>query len=204
VLERLLLGGGLGLAAGLQPGPMLAFLLARAAAEGWRRTLAACLAPLLSDGPIALVAVLLLSRLGPSFQVVLQGAGGVLLLYFAAIGFRQWRRPAGPSSGGSAPRTVVEAAFVNLLNPNPYLGWSLVLGPTLLAAWRESAVHAFAFVLAFYGTMCGTMAAFVLLVGTAGLLAPSARRGLALIGTALLAVLGAFLLAGSLARLMTA
>jgi threonine/homoserine/homoserine lactone efflux protein len=201
VLGHLLLGGGLGLAAGLQPGPMLAFLLARAAATGWRRTLPACLAPLLSDGPIAFVSLLLLSRLGPSFERLLQAAGGLLLLYFAVAAFREWRRPAGPASGGSAPRTVVEAALVNLLNPNPYLGWSLVLGPVLVTAWRESQVYAFAFVFAFYGTMCGTMAVFVLLVGTAGVLAPAARRALVLVGAALLAVLGAFLLVASLSRL---
>ncbi len=200
MLEYLLLGGGLGLAAGLQPGPMLAFLLARAAAAGWRRTLPACLAPLLSDGPIALVSVFLLSRLGPAFALVLQAAGGVLLLYFAAVGYRQWRRPEVSARDGSAPRTVVEAALVNLLNPNPYLGWSLVLGPILVAAWRASEVHAFAFVVSFYGTMCGTMAVFVLLVGATGALAPAARRSLVLIGAALLAVLGAFLLGTSLSR----
>ncbi len=204
MLEYLILGGGLGLAAGLQPGPMLAFLLSRAAAAGWRRTLPACFAPLLSDGPIALVSLLLLSRLGPSFQVVLQAAGGLLLLYFAAAGFRQWRRPGLPARDGSAPRTVVEAALLNLLNPNPYLGWSLVLGPTLVTAWRESEVNAFAFVASFYGTMCGTMAVFVLLVGAAGVLAPASRRTLALIGAALLAALGAFLLAVSLWRVAAA
>ena len=200
MLQYLLLGGGLGLAAGLQPGPMLAFLLARAAATGWRRTLPACLAPLLSDGPIVLVSLLVLSRLGPSFEVVLQAAGGFLLLYFAAAALRQWRRPDLPARGGSAPRTVVEAALLNLLNPNPYLAWSLVLGPTLVTAWRGGGLHAFAFVASFYGTMCATMAAFVLLVGATGALAPASRRALALIGAALLAAIGVFLLAASLSR----
>jgi threonine/homoserine/homoserine lactone efflux protein len=204
LLEYLLLGGGLGLAAGLQPGPMLAFLLARAAAAGWRRALPACLAPLLSDGPIALVSLLLLSRLGPSFPVVLQAAGGLLLLYFAVVGFRQWRGPDVPANGGPSPRTIVEAALVNLLNPNPYLGWSLVLGPTLVAAWRANEVHALAFVASFYGTMCGTMAVFVLLVGATGALGPASRRALALIGAALLAALGVFLLGMSLWRVAAA
>ena len=201
MLSHLLLGGGFGLAAALQPGPMLAFLLARAVATGWRRTLPACLAPLLSDGPIALVSVLLLSRLPSAFQVVLRGAGGVLLLYFAAATFRQWRRPAGPGPGAPAPRTLLEAALVNLLNPNPYLGWSLVLGPAVLAAWRESALHALAFVGALYGTMCATMAGFVFAVGTSGFLGPSARRALVAIAAVLLAVLGLYLLLGSVARL---
>jgi threonine/homoserine/homoserine lactone efflux protein len=200
LLKHLLLGGGFGLAAALQPGPMLAFLLARTAAAGWRRALPACLAPLLSDGPIALVAVLLLSRLPSSFQVVLRAAGGVLLLYFAAASLREWRA-SGPESGGSTPRTLAQAALVNLLNPNPYLAWSLVLGPAVVAAWRESAIHAFAFVGALYGTMCATMAGFVLLVGTSGFLGPRARRALVWIAAALLAGLGLYLLLSSLARL---
>lgn len=199
MLRHLLLGGGFGLAAALQPGPMLAFLLARTAAAGWRRALPACLAPLLSDGPIALVAVLLLSRLPPSFQAVLRAAGGLLLLYFAAASFREWRRP--DVGGGSAPRTLVQAALVNILNPNPYLAWSLVLGPAVVAAWRESPIHTLAFVGALYGTMCATMAGFVLVVGTSGFLGPRARRSLVLVAAALLAGLGLYLLVGSLPRL---
>ena len=200
MLRHLLLGGGLGLAAALQPGPMLAFLLARTAAAGWRRALPACLAPLLSDGPIALVAVLLLGRLPSSFQVVLRAAGGFLLLYFAAASLREWRA-SGPESGGSTPRTLAQAALVNLLNPNPYLAWSLVLGPAVVAAWRESPIHALAFVGALYGTMCATMAGFVLLVGTSGLLGPRARRSLVLVAAALLAGLGLYLLVGAVSRL---
>jgi threonine/homoserine/homoserine lactone efflux protein len=201
LLRHLLLGGGLGLAAAVQPGPMLAFLLARTAAAGWRRALPACLAPLVSDGPIALVAVLLLSRLPSSFPVVLRAAGGVLLLCFAAAGLRESRASGGPESGGSTPRTLLEAASVNLLNPNPYLAWSLVLGPAVVAAWRESAIHAFAFVGALYGTMCAAMAGFVLVVGTGGFLGARARRALVLVAAALLAGLGLYLLVSSSARL---
>jgi threonine/homoserine/homoserine lactone efflux protein len=197
LLRHLLLGGGLGLAAALQPGPMLAFLLARTAAAGWRRALPACLAPLLSDGPIALVAVLLLSRLPSSFQVVLRAGGGVLLLYFTAASLREWRLSDRPASGGSAPRTLLQAALVNLLNPNPYLAWSLVLGPAVVAAWRESAFHAVGFVGALYGTMCAAMAGFVLVVGTSGFLGLRARRALLLIAAALLAGLGVYLLVGA-------
>jgi len=200
LLKHLILGGGFGFAAAIQPGPLLAFLLARAAATGWRRTLPACLSPLLSDGPIALVSLVLLSQLPSSFHLVLRAAGGLLLLYFAGVTFLQWRRPAGPAPGGSAPRTLLEAALVNLLNPNPYLGWSLVLGPAFLAAWHKSPIHAFALVGALYGTMCATMAVFVLVVGTTGFLGPRARRTLVLLTAAVLAGLGVLLLVGSLSR----
>ena len=200
MLKHLLLGGGLAFAAAIQPGPLQAFLLARAAATGWRRTLPASFSPLLSDGPIALVSLLLLSQLPPSFHHLLRVAGGLLLLYLAGVSFLQWRRPAGPLPVVSAPRTLVEAALVNVLNPNPYLGWSLVLGPSVLAAWRDSRTFAFALVAAFYGTMCLTLTGLVLLAGTR-LLGPRARRALVAVSAAVLAGLGVSLLAGGLLRL---
>lgn len=161
--------------------------------------LPACFAPLLSDGPIALVSVLLLSRITSSFQVALRAAGGALLLSFAAAALREWREP--DASGGSAPRTLVQAVLVDLLNPNPYLAWGLVLGPAVAAAWREAWIRAVAFVGAFYGTMCAAMAGFVLVAGTSDQLGPRARRALLLVAAALLAGLGLRLLASSVARL---
>jgi len=62
VTSHLLLGAGLAFAAVVQPGPLQAFLLARAAAHGWRRTLPAALSPVVSDGPIALLVILVLGR----------------------------------------------------------------------------------------------------------------------------------------------
>jgi threonine/homoserine/homoserine lactone efflux protein len=201
VLKHVLLGSGLAFAAAIQPGPLQAFLLARAVATGWRRTLPACLSPLLSDGPIALVSLVLLSRLPSSFHLIVRAAGGLLLLYFAGATFLQWRRPTGLARGGSAPRTLLQAALVNVLNPNPYLGWSLVLGPAVLAAWREHEAYALALVGAFYVVLCLTTAAFVLLVGTSRFLGPAGRRALVAVSAAVLASLGLYLLASSLSRL---
>jgi threonine/homoserine/homoserine lactone efflux protein len=200
VLKHILLGGGLAFAAAIQPGPLQAFLLARAAATGWRRTLPACLSPVLSDGPIALVSLVLLSQLPRSSHLLLRAAGGLLLLYLAGVTFLEWRRPPGPAPGSSAPRTLLEAALVNVLNPNPYLGWSLVLGPAVLAAWREHGPFALALVAAFYGTMCATLAGFVLLVGTTRFLDPRARRALVAVSSAVLAGLGLYLLVTSVSR----
>lgn len=194
VLPYLVLGGGFAFAAALQPGPLQAFLVSRVAATGWRRTLPACLAPLLSDGPIALVALLVLGQSPPSFLGALRFAGGLLLLYLAWVAFRQWRDPAKAASSGSAPRTLLEAVLVNLLNPNPYLGWTLVLGPSALAAWREHPAHAVALIAAFYGTMVTMLAGFIFLVGSARFLGPGGRRGLLAVSAVTLAGLGIYLL----------
>jgi len=201
VLQYLLLGGGFALAAAIQPGPLQAFLVARVAATGWKRTLPASLAPLLSDGPIALVAILALSRLPTWFQHALRAAGGLLLLYLAWVAFLQWRNPTNSTSSRSAPRTLLEAALVNVLNPNPYLGWAFVLGPSSVAAWNEHPSYGVALIVAFYGTMVLSLAAFILLVGTARFLGPKRQRALVAVSAALLAGLGVYLLFSALWRL---
>lgn len=204
VLNYLLLGSGLAFAAAIQPGPLQAFLVARIAASGWKRTLPACLAPLVSDGPIALVALLVLGRLPDSFQHLLRGAGGLLLVYLAWSAFLQWRNPQGTGSGASAPRTMLQAALVNLLNPNPYLGWALVLGPSVLAAWHEDRTYGVALIAAFYITMITTLAGFILLVGTTRFLGPRVQRAFAGVSALVLAGLGAYLLVSSMVHLTAA
>jgi threonine/homoserine/homoserine lactone efflux protein len=203
MLQYLLFGSGFALAAVLQPGPLQAFLASRVAASGWRRTLPACLAPLLSDIPIALLALLVLRELPPLFQELLRAAGGLLLLYLAWIAYRQWRSPSEALVRGSAPRTFLEATLVNLLNPHPYIGWTLVLGPSLIAAWNEHGTYAVALVVAFYGTLVVGLAAFILLVGTARLLGSRGQRALVGVSAALLAALGIYLLAVAVGGLAT-
>ena len=200
LVENVLLGSGLGFAAAIQPGPLLAFLVSRVVASGWRRTLPACFAPLISDGPAALVAIFVLGQVPSSAQHVLRAGGGLLLLYLAARSFREWRAPAAPPPG-SAPRTVLEAVLVNLFNPNPYLGWALVLGPAALSAWHRSPGSAFGFVLSFYATMLVTLVVLVLLAGTARLLAPGRQRALVGASALLLGGLGIVLLVAGLREL---
>ena len=95
--------------------------------EGGNCTLPASLSPLLSDGPIALLVLFLLNRISTEMLGILQVAGGILLLYFAWAGYRQWKQCAETdrNTHGKMPRTFIQAAMINILNPNPYLGWSL-------------------------------------------------------------------------------
>jgi len=188
------IGGGLAFAAAVQPGPLQAYFLSRVTAIGWRRTLPAALAPLLSDGPIALLALLVLGRLSPAQQAGLGVAGGVLLLVLAIRAFRQWLAPDRGASGDqeNPPRTLFEAALVNLLNPNPYLGWTLILGPVVMAAWREAPIGGIAVVASFYTVMVAVMAASIIAFGTATLLGPRFQRGLLLLSAIILVGLACY------------
>jgi threonine/homoserine/homoserine lactone efflux protein len=205
MLEFILIGSGFAFAAAIQPGPLQAFLLSSVAQKGWRRTLPASFAPLLSDGPIAVLTLLVLNRLPDGFSRILQAAGGVFLIYLAWAGYRQWRQntPVDSVAGQTAPRTLLQAAFVNLLNPSPYLGWSLVLGPAFLAAWQKTPADAAALLLAFYITMVAVLAGTILLFGTTRFLGPEGRRALILISAATLGVLGIYQLVASVLRTAT-
>lgn len=202
MFEYLFIGCGFAFAAAVQPGPLQTFLLSSVAQRGWQRTLPASFSPLLSDGPIALLALLLLNRVPETMIRILQSAGGIFLVYLAWASYRQWRQQTTTESlaSESAPRTLLQAATVNILNPNPYLGWSLVLGPAVLAAWHESPMNAMVLVIAFYTTMVTVLASTILLFGMTGFLKPGGRRALILISAITLAVLGFYQLVAGLLR----
>jgi threonine/homoserine/homoserine lactone efflux protein len=194
MIEALILGGGFAFAAAIQPGPLQAFLLSRVAAVGWRRTLPAAVAPLISDGPIAFVMLALLDGMARGFERVLQGVGGCVLLYFAVRTLIEWRHGvAGEAEGADqAPRTLAQAVVVNLLNPGPYLGWSLILGPAALRAWDRHPIEAMALVGSFYGTIVVCLVGFILLAGMTTRLGPTFRRRLQLVSAVALVGLAAF------------
>jgi len=89
MLEYILIGGGFAFAAAIQPGPLQAFLLSSVAQKGWKRTLPASLAPLISDGPIALLSLFVLTRMSEVMIRALQAAGGFFLIYLAWASYRQ-------------------------------------------------------------------------------------------------------------------
>jgi threonine/homoserine/homoserine lactone efflux protein len=196
MLTYLLLGAAFGFAAVAQPGPMQAYLIAQAASHGVRRTLPAAFAPLLSDIPVVTLTVLVLSRMPSRFLQGLRVLGGLFVLYLAFGGFRAWRdwRPKSAGPAPSAGRGVVQAVAVNLLNPNPWIAWSLALGPLLLRGWREAPAHGIALLAGFYGVMVAGTASTIAIFGMAGKLGAGVNRALIGVSAAALAAFGCYLL----------
>jgi len=190
-LEACLIQGiGYGFAAAVQPGPFQTYIVSRTLCRGWRRTLPAALAPLVSDGPIILLCLLALSRVPLWFQRVLYLAGGLFILYLAGGAFRAWRSFDGGAvvEAAAGRQSVFQAALMNALSPGPYLYWSLVTGPILLAGWRTAPANGIGFLLSFYGAIVLTLAGIILLFGTARRLGPRVNR--VLIGVSALTLAG--------------
>jgi len=204
VLSYLILGGTYAFAAAVQPGQLQAYLISQTMANGWRRTMPAAFAPILSDIPVIALVLLVLTRLAGLVLPLIQLAGGVFLLYLAWGAFRAARAYAAAVTAPTRPphRTLLDAVLVNLLNPNPYLGWSLVLGPLLIRAWRQSPATGLAFVAAFYATMVAVTAAIVLVVALARSAGPRIARVLVGLSAVALAGIGIYQLWSGAAALV--
>jgi threonine/homoserine/homoserine lactone efflux protein len=188
----ILQGFFLGLSAGTQPGAFQAYLIARALRGGWRRTWSAALAPLISDGPIVLLCVLVLTYVPDWFTRGLRLVGGVYLLYLAwqvwLVLRAEWRAQAGAESKtGLEGQSIFQAALLNLINPAPWIFWSTVAGPTFLRGWRSTPLDGLGFLLGFYATMLSVLMATVAVFSAAGRLDARIVRALNLVsGLALL------------------
>lgn len=165
----------LGATAAAQPGPFQAFLLSLIARDGWRRTLPAAFAPLISDGPILVIVLLVLTRLPMGFLAGLQVVGGLFLLYLAWGAWRSIRQatrhanaPGAQAVEGPLAANVAKAATMNFLSPSPYIFWATVTGPILIEAWRLSSLFGLAFLLSFYVALIGGLALFILVFAGAG------------------------------------
>ena len=191
----LLQGVALGFAAAIQPGPFQAYLLSQSMKNGWKHTLPAALAPLISDSPVIILMVLILTQLPVWFQQSLQIAGGLFLLYLAVGAFRDFLQPKEIEIDvESAGQSVIKAGIMNLLNPNPYIFWASVAGPLLVAGWRASPVYGMSFLAGFYTLLIGSLAVFIILFGMVGRIGAGVTKTLSGIAALALLLFGGYLI----------
>jgi threonine/homoserine/homoserine lactone efflux protein len=190
----LMIGATYAFAAAVQPGPFQAYLISSTMVNGLRRTLPAVLSPILSDIPIVCLVLLVLTQVPPLLIHILQFAGGLFLLYLAVGALKTYRRYREVLTERPSPvrQTVIKGALVNLLNPNPYLSWTLIMGPLLLKAWRQNPIHGVALVAAFYLTMIFATAVILVLFAGARSLGPSVGRVLVGLSAFALAFFGLY------------
>ena len=193
MLIYLVLGITYAFAAAVAPGPLQTYLISQTLSHGWRRTLPAAFCPLISDGPVIALALLVLIRVPVWMAQGLRLAGGVFVLYLAWGAARSWRGY-DAHAVAPAPSSLLRAALVNVLNPNVYISWSLVLGPLLLKAWRESPANGGALLAGFYGTMVLALAGTIVLFAAARNLGPRVTRVLIGLSSVALACFGCYLL----------
>jgi threonine/homoserine/homoserine lactone efflux protein len=201
-------GAALGFTAAATPGSLQTLLISETLLGGFKRGARITLAPLITDAPIIMAVLLILNQVPPAVLRMVSIAGGLFVLYLAWGLLKQWRRDTS-RSGPQATTTVASAqpigwkglwraAIVNWLNPNPYIFWTLVGGPTLIVALNQAVVYGVAFLVGMYGVFIGSMWIIAAVFHFARNLGPRVVRGLLLISIVVLAVFGAMLLARGL------
>jgi len=162
-----LLGVGviLGLSAGIAPGPLFALLVAETLRHGSPAGLRVALAPLITDLPIILVTVFLLSALRETTTLLglVSLVGAALLLH---MGIGHLRSRGLPNTVGTVPAGGLGRAIaVNLLSPHPYLFWLSVGGTYLAKAMQIGESALILFLAGFYACLVGTKLVLALVIG---------------------------------------
>lgn len=196
ILSLLLQGAALGFAAAITPGTFQTYLISESLSGGFRRAAPVAFAPLISDAPIIIFSLLVLNQLPPYFLRLVSLAGGIFALYLAWRLWSSWRSGTeiqvedGEPKKGSLRRGVI----ANFLTPGPYLFWTLVTGPILLEAGRQSFALGAAFLIGFYGIMVAGLLGIALLISQARRLGPRVVRGLLLLSCIILVIFAGLLI----------
>ena len=147
-MGELALGLSIGLGAGLSPGPLLALVVRATLRHGFAAGARLAAAPLLSDAPIVVIAIVVLGHLGDTVLAALSAAGAVFVAWLAWDALHEHPDAAAAPSGD-----LRRAVAVNALSPHPWLFWATVGGPLVVQAGGAGGA---AFIAGFYVTLIGT------------------------------------------------
>lgn len=186
-----------GASAGTSFGPLHTLLMNVTLTQGWRYGLIIMLSPLLTDIPIIILMLFVLSALPPATIPLLNIAGGLAVFVIAYTTFRGLRHPAPVTAAESKTvtrDTLVKGLMVNFLNPGPYIYWGTITGPLFVEALNESVLTGASFLLTFYGVFMGLMGFFVFLFDRLRGVDPRLTRLLSYASLVILAYLGTSLI----------
>jgi threonine/homoserine/homoserine lactone efflux protein len=139
-----------GVVAGLSPGPLLILVVSETLKTGVKEGIKISLTPLVTDLPISLISVFLLSRFSDKDVVlgVISIIGAIVLVY---LGYKNIRGKALEISELEMSRdSLWKGIAVNALSPHPYLFWFAVGAPIIVKALQHSVLSAALFTISFY------------------------------------------------------
>jgi threonine/homoserine/homoserine lactone efflux protein len=152
----------LGLTAGISPGPLLALVVSETLKYGKKEGIKLAIVPFITDIPIVLISVLLLSRISDNRLVlgIISLLGSVFLVYLA---YGSIFMKIGNNTVMPKPRSLRKGIITNFLSPHPYLFWIFVGSNLLIEASKISLLTAILFILLFYLCLVGSKIIITLL-----------------------------------------
>lgn len=190
-------GAALGLGSGLAPGPLLALVVSTSLQHGTAAGVRVAVAPLVTDAPIILLSILVVGALPSGVVAFLALVGAGVVLHLAVESLRATRSLPGPDPlpGRAGWTALRRGALVNVANPAPWLFWATVGGPVLITTWQQSPPAAVAWLSGFYLALVGAKVGLAVGLGPVRGAASTRAHRVLLLGSGLLLVAVAGLLA---------
>lgn len=154
-----------GLGSGLTPGPLLTLVVSQTLRHGIKEGLKVSVAPLLTDLPIVLGTMFVLSRLRDLEPVVgtISFLGSAFLIYLAIEIISV--RAMDIDTGSVKSHSVKKGMAANFLNPSPYMFWFTVGAPTSIQALHRGLASLLSFILSFYIFLVGSKVVIAIVTG---------------------------------------
>ena len=151
---------------GLIPGPLLTLVISESIKHGTKAGIKVAASPLITDLPIILVTILIMSRLANTDYILgtIAFGGSIFLIYlaFESFSFR------GAIADTNIPDNLLKKGIIaNLLNPSPYVFWFTIGAPTIIKAFSESFINAALFLVVFYSVLVGSKIVIAVIAGKA-------------------------------------
>ena len=154
-----------GLGGGLTPGPLMTLVISETLKHGTREGIKVAMAPVITDLPVILLSIFLLSELSELNVVIgiISLLGAIFLSYlgYESITFKG----VAIDSSHFKPQSLRKGIIANLFNPAPILFWISVGAPTVLKGFEVSFMASVYFIVFMYVCLVGSKFLTAMLVG---------------------------------------
>jgi len=163
-IEFLALGAFLGLTAGISPGPLLAITISETLQYGKWKGIKVAVSPLITDMPIVLSALFVLSQLASSSFII-----GIIAFFGASYliysGIESLKIKSGSFEINSEKKDALKrGVIVNFGNPHPYIFWLTIGGPMIFKSLNTHIWATILFIFGFYSLLVGSKVVVALIV----------------------------------------
>lgn len=165
MLNILMLSTVLGLSAGFAPGPLLTLIISETLRHNISAGIKVAIAPLITDVPIILFTVFVLTRITGS-ELVLALISFCGCLFVARLGIQNLRmKGVVLALENHRAKSLSKGIAANLLSPHPYLFWLSVGVPVMSKAMSKSWSQVVLFLAVFYVMLVGSKIVLAVIVG---------------------------------------
>ena len=152
---------------GLIPGPLLTLVISETLKHGVKEGIKVSASPLITDFPIVLIIILIMSKLSDTDFIlgIIAFAGSIFLISLAYESFSF--KGITPVSSEAQIHSLKKGIIVNFFNPSPYVFWFTIGAPIIIKAYEENLMYAVFFLVVFYTVLTGSKVVIAIITGKA-------------------------------------